>query len=100
MHLKAYSVDGEVLCTGSANFSTSGDQRLDAQVPTAMRLPEGGEPAPKGAGLSRSAASRHFVALSAARLKEWIGGGTLMEMPPTSDCAAHVLEPNGQEPVL
>ena len=37
-----------------------------------MRLPEGGVPAPKGAGLSRSAASRHFVALSAARLKEWM----------------------------
>ena len=38
-----------------------------------MRLPEGGVPAPKGAGLSRSAASRHFVALSAVRLKEWMG---------------------------
>ena len=37
-----------------------------------VRLPEGGVPAPKGAGLSRSAASRHFVALSAARLKEWM----------------------------
>jgi hypothetical protein len=29
-------------------------------------------PAPKGSGLSKSAASRRFVALSAARLKEWI----------------------------
>ena len=37
-----------------------------------MRLPEGGVPAPKGSGLSKSAASRHFVALSAARLKEWM----------------------------
>lgn len=37
-----------------------------------MRLPDGGVPAPKGAGLSKSAASRHFVALSAARLKEWM----------------------------
>jgi len=37
-----------------------------------MRLPEGDVPAPKGAGLSKSAASRHFVALSAARLKEWM----------------------------
>lgn len=37
-----------------------------------VRLPEGGVPAPRGAGLSRSAASRHFVALSAARLKEWM----------------------------
>ena len=37
-----------------------------------VRLPEGGVPAPKGSGLSKSAASRHFVALSAARLKEWM----------------------------
>ena len=38
-----------------------------------MRLPEGDVPAPNGAGLSKSAASRRFVALSAARLKEWMG---------------------------
>lgn len=37
-----------------------------------MRLPEGDVPAPKGSGLSKSAASRHFVALSAARLKDWM----------------------------
>jgi putative transposase len=37
-----------------------------------VRLPDEGVPAPKGAGLSKSAASRHFVALSAARLKEWM----------------------------
>jgi transposase-like protein len=37
-----------------------------------MRLPEGDVPAPKGSGLSKSAASRHFVALSAARLAEWM----------------------------
>jgi len=37
-----------------------------------MRLPEGDVPAPKGSGLSKSAASRRFVALSAARLKEWM----------------------------
>jgi hypothetical protein len=30
-------------------------------------------PAPNGSGLSKSAASRRFVALSAARLKEWMG---------------------------
>ena len=29
MHLKAYSIDGEVLRTGSANFSTSGEQSQD-----------------------------------------------------------------------
>ena len=38
----------------------------------AVRLPEGDVPAPAGAGVSKSAASRHFVALSAARMKEWI----------------------------
>ena len=37
-----------------------------------VRLPEGDVPARKGSGLSKSAASRHFVALSAARLKEWM----------------------------
>ena len=37
-----------------------------------VRLPEGDVPAPAGAGLSKSAASRRFVALSAARMKEWM----------------------------
>ena len=36
-------------------------------------LAEGDVPAPNGSGLSKSAASRRFVALSAARLKEWMG---------------------------
>ncbi len=35
----------------------------------AVRLPEGDVPAPAG---TKSAASRHFVALSAARMKEWM----------------------------
>jgi putative transposase len=35
-------------------------------------LPEADVPAPDGSGLSKSPASRHFVALSAARLKEWM----------------------------
>jgi putative transposase len=39
----------------------------------AVRLPEGDVPVPAGAGVSKSAASRHFVALSAARMKEWMG---------------------------
>ena len=39
----------------------------------AVRLPEGDVPTPTGAGVSKSAASRHFVALSAARMKEWMG---------------------------
>ncbi len=38
-----------------------------------MRLPEGYVPAPNGSGLSKSSASRRFVALSASRLKEWMG---------------------------
>ena len=38
----------------------------------AVRLPEGDVPAPPGSGVSKSAASRHFVALSAARMKEWM----------------------------
>jgi putative transposase len=39
----------------------------------AVRLPEGDVPAPAGSGVSKSAASRHFVALSAERMKEWMG---------------------------
>lgn len=38
----------------------------------AVRLPEGDVPAPAGSGVSKSAASRHFVALSTARLREWL----------------------------
>jgi putative transposase len=37
-----------------------------------VRLPEGDVPAPAGAGLSKSAASRHFVALSAAGMRRWL----------------------------
>jgi len=37
-----------------------------------VRLPEGDIPGPAGAGLSKSAASRRFVALSAARMKDWM----------------------------
>src|SRR5947209_645617 len=38
----------------------------------AVRLPAGDVPAPAGSGLSKSAASRHFVALSAAQMKAWL----------------------------
>ena len=38
----------------------------------AVRLPEGDIPAPNGAGVSKSAASRRFVALSAERMGEWM----------------------------
>jgi predicted transposase YbfD/YdcC len=37
-----------------------------------VRLPEGDVPAPDGAGLSKSATSRRFVALSAARMRAWM----------------------------
>src|ERR1700730_5329852 len=39
----------------------------------AGRVSQGGGPPAAGAGVSKSAASRHFVALSAARMKEWMG---------------------------
>jgi len=38
----------------------------------AVRHPEGDVPAPAGSGVSKSAASRHFVALSAERMREWL----------------------------
>ena len=38
----------------------------------AVRLPEGDVPAPPGSGVSKSAASRRFVALSAARLADFM----------------------------
>ncbi len=38
----------------------------------AVRLPGGDVPAAKGAGVSKSAVSRRFVALSAERMKEWM----------------------------
>lgn len=38
----------------------------------AVRLPEGDVPAGPGAGVSKSAASRRFVALSAERLAQWL----------------------------
>src|SRR3974390_999681 len=43
----------------------------------AVRLPEGDVPAPAGAGVSKSAVSRRFVALSAAQMKEGMAGGLL-----------------------
>ena len=38
----------------------------------AVRLPEGDIPASDGAGVSKSAVSRRFVALSAVRMSEWM----------------------------
>ena len=46
-----------------------------------VRLPEGDVPAPNGSGLSKSATSRRFVALSTARMKEWMAQDF-----PTSSC--------------
>jgi putative transposase len=49
------------------------DQRVDAKFRRAVRLPQGDVPVPAGSGVSKSAASRHFVALSDARMTEWMG---------------------------
>ena len=38
----------------------------------AVRLPSGDVPAPTGAGVTKSAVSRRFVALSVERIKEWM----------------------------
>jgi putative transposase len=48
------------------------DQRLDRRFGRAVRLPGGDIAAPHGAGVSKSAASRRFVALSAERMAEWM----------------------------
>jgi transposase-like protein len=42
------------------------------KIRRAVRLPEGDVPAPAGAGVSKSAASRHFVALSGRCMKKWL----------------------------
>src|SRR5271167_3640421 len=57
--------------------SASGPSTMLINVATrkfarSVRLPEGDVPAPTGAGLTKSAVSRRFVALSAARMKEWM----------------------------
>jgi hypothetical protein len=59
----------------------------------AVRLPEGDVPAPQGAGVSKSATSRRFVALSAARMKEWMASdlGHLDIMVVQIDCI-HIAE--------
>jgi len=46
------------------------DQRRDAQGQTSAALAPGDGPAQIGGGLARSATSRHFAALPAARLKQ------------------------------
>ena len=48
------------------------DQRVDAQVSACGPIAGGRRSAPTGSGVSKSAASRHFVALSAARMREWM----------------------------
>src|ERR1700738_3146674 len=48
----------------------------------AVRLPEGDIPAPAGSGVSKSAASRHFVATSAGAPRGWVGGGPFLSLPP------------------
>jgi hypothetical protein len=57
---------------GQVGSEPDADQRVDAQIRGGVRLPEGDVPAENGAGLSKSAASRRFVALSAERMTEWM----------------------------
>jgi hypothetical protein len=47
-----------------------------------VRLPDGDVPAPAGAGLSKSAASRRFVALSAVRMRPYRNSFLLHRMSP------------------
>lgn len=47
----------------------------------AVRLPEGDVPAPPGSGISKSAASRRFVALSAARLADFMAADLAAARP-------------------
>ena len=51
------------------------------QYGRAVRLPEGGIGAPSGSGVSKSAVSRRFVALSAARMKEWMAADSVQAGP-------------------
>ena len=48
------------------------DQRLDTAFQAFGPVARGDVPSPDGAGLSKSATSRRFVALSAARMKAWM----------------------------
>ena len=67
----AASQDGAIAedWLGKVGDELDADQRLDAEIPrVGAKFPEGDVPAPVA-----SAASRHFVALSAARMKEWMG---------------------------
>src|SRR4029079_1237125 len=51
------------------------------QCVRAVRLPEGDVPAPPGSGISKSAASRRFVALSAARLADFMAAALARTSP-------------------
>lgn len=59
----------------------------------AVRLPEGDVPAPKGAGVSKSAVSRRFVALSAERMKEWMASDlSKLDLPIIQIDGVHIEE--------
>jgi hypothetical protein len=65
----------------------------------AVRLPEGDVPAPPGSGVSKSAASRRFVALSAARLADFMAAdlsAILSGRRPPSSCRAPRSLPQGR----
>jgi hypothetical protein len=57
-----------------SKHASAGEILCPAEPRHALAAPiEGDVPASAGAGVSKSAASRHFVALSAVRMKEWMG---------------------------
>jgi transposase-like protein len=59
----------------------------------AVRLPEGDVPGPKGAGVSKSAVSRRFVALSAERMKEWMASDlSKLDLPIIQIDGVHIEE--------
>jgi putative transposase len=59
----------------------------------AVRLPEGDVPAGSGTGLSKSAASRRFVALSAERMKEWMASDlSRLDLPVIQIDGIHIAE--------
>src|SRR6516164_6519309 len=76
------ALTGRAACTELAGGSCGGLARevvhemlinvATRKFARSVRLPEGDVPGPARAGLSKSAASRRFVALSAARMKDWM----------------------------
>ncbi len=63
-----------------------------------VRLPEGDVPAADGAGLSKSATSRRFVALSTARMREWMSTRTQRPCRRSSTISLNFPSPPRRDP--